>query len=585
MSVHPRIGWWLLPVVVIAAVLSPMLFTDRTFDADWFNHLWLAWNQHDAISRGGLPTYFLHTERLGVFYPQFVFYGGTLYAFAGYLSFPLNSMVWAYVATFAMGFGMAYGGWSWLARQAGIRGWPAHVPGLVHVTSAYVLTNAYARGTWPEFMATSAIPLVLAAGWWLLRAPRWRAAPVVAFVGAVVLLTGAHNITLVWGAVFVVLVAVAGAVALGSGVRGIDLRRAGMVAGLALVAVCVNGWFLLPDLIYSGRTGVAPYSTGEPQFNTLAQVFSPLRSDPAGSTTSGLNVQMPVIALAWALLALLVARLRGGAWWRLAAGLAVLLLGFLVLVTRDDPFLRRHLGDPGPTLWDHLPTKLTYVQFAYRLNTYVALLVCGLVLVGVLAVQRAGRPALRRALHGLLAAVAIFSVVLAVVQIWKVPSFTPSRDDLYAGTPRTLPPGWQDPGNFGDQSAPLVPRPALAIGLTPEQAADGGRSTAPVPTGRETLVTDVLAGPYLVKFSGLEPVGRTGNRQIVVRRSGDPQAPLTLSITHSATAPVVAGRLLTIAALLALLGAAVVSVERGRGPRARALAARRRRRRGARATR
>ena len=585
MSWRPRIGWWLLPVLVIVAVLSPMLFTHRSYNEDWFNHLWLAWNQHDAISSGGLPTYFLHTERLGVFYPQFVFYGGTLYAFAGYLSFPLNSMVWAYVATFALGFAMAYGGWSWLARQAGVRGWTAHVPGLVYVTSAYLLTNAYARGTWPEFVATSSIPLVLASGWWLLRAPRWRAWPVAAFVGSVVLLTGSHNITLVWGATFIVLTIAVAAIALGPALRDVSWRRAAMVLGVGVVAVCVNAWFLLPDLVYSGRTGVLPYATGQPQFNTLKQVFWPLRLDPVGSTTKGLNVQMPVVALAWALVALAAARLRGAGWRRLAIGVAVLLLGFVVLVTRDDPFLRDHLGHPGLWAWDRLPKKLTYVQFAYRLNTYVALLVCGLVFLGVLAVQRTDRAAVRRALQGALAAVCVFSVVLAVIQIWKVPSYISDRNGLYYGSPRTLPPGWQDVGNFADSSARVVPRPAEAIGLTPQQAADGGHSTAPVPTGRRPLVTDVLAGPYLVKFRGLTPVGRTDSHQIVVRRSGDPGEPLTVSITHSDTAPMVAGRVLTIVALLALLGALGLSLPAGREWRARARAVRRRRRRGARASR
>src|SRR3954453_13789292 len=91
------------------------------------------------------------------------------------------------------------GGWGWLGRQAGLGGWVAHAPALIYVTAAYVLTNAYARGTWPELVATSAIPLVIAGGWWLLRAPRWRAGPVAAWVIAVVLFTGSHNLTLAWG--------------------------------------------------------------------------------------------------------------------------------------------------------------------------------------------------------------------------------------------------------------------------------------------------------------------------------------------------------------------------------------------------
>ena len=285
---------------------------------------------------------------------------------------------------------------------------------------------------------------------------------------------------------------------------------------------------------------------------------------------------------------LAVVRLKGRAWWRLTAAVGVLLVGFLVLVTRDDPFLRDHLGAPGTWLWDHVPKKLTYVQYAYRLNTYVALLVCALVLLAVIALQRMEATAWRRALNLGLAAVLTWCVGNALIQVWDVPSKLPDRADLYSGSPRTLPPGWQDAGNFGDQSAPVVPRPAQAVGLTPKQAADDGTSPAPVPAGREALVTDVLGGPYLVKLHGLKPVGRTDTKQMVVRRSGDPKTPLTLSITHASTAPVVIGRLLTILALAALLAWATLSYARrdaGRGPRARARGVRRRRPRGAPASR
>jgi hypothetical protein len=559
-----RGGWSrLVPPVVVLAVLSPLLLTGRSYDPDWFNHLWLVLDQHDAIARGGLPTLFTHTDGLGTFYPQFAFYGGTLYGLAGYLSFPLgDSPTWGYVAFFAIAFAMAYGGWSWLARQAGLRGWPAHVPGLVHVTAAYVLTNAYARGTWPELVATSAIPVVIAGGWWLLRAPRWRAGPVAAWVAGVVLMTGSHNITLVWGAVFVALVALAAAFALGPALRALDPRRVAAVLALGATAVAVNAWFLLPDLAYSSRVGVDAYATGAPQFNTLGQVFSPLRPVPHGSSTPGLSVQMPVLALGWALLAGLLcglpaARRRLGGWARLAVGLAVLLVGFLILVLRDDPTLD-HVGAPGRGAWRHLPHFLTYVQFAYRLETYVTLLVCGLLLLALVAVARSDDAARRRRLHAVLGAIALWSVGLAVWQVWSVPDRGPGRGAAAHLSSLRLPSTWEDPGSFQDRSGRVVPGTEVVTGPTPREAAEG-RSFAVPPAG-EPVATTITGGPYLVDVD-LPVVGRKRAHRLVVLAPGAAQR---VRATRASSAPVVVGRWLTVAGLAGLMALALTGLARRR---------------------
>ena len=95
---------------------------------------------------------------------------------------------------------MAYGGTWWLARQAGVDARRAHLPALVVVTSAYAVSNIYARGAWPEFMATSSIPLAVAAGVALLRARDVRATSWAALLGSLVILAGSHNLTLLWSA-------------------------------------------------------------------------------------------------------------------------------------------------------------------------------------------------------------------------------------------------------------------------------------------------------------------------------------------------------------------------------------------------
>jgi hypothetical protein len=160
-----------------------MFATERSFGPDWSNHLWFLWVQGGQIRSGG-PSLFLHADPLGLFYPQYAFYGGTLYALGGALSALLDGRaVVAYLATWVVVFASAYGGMLWLGLLAGLRGWRAHAGALVVVTSAYFLTNLYARGVWPESMASSALILSVAAGLHLLRAPRIAVAPGAAFVG------------------------------------------------------------------------------------------------------------------------------------------------------------------------------------------------------------------------------------------------------------------------------------------------------------------------------------------------------------------------------------------------------------------
>src|SRR3954462_8813221 len=163
--------------------MAPMLFTGRSFCEEWTNHLWLVWNQTEAIKRGGFPTLWTHTDQLGVFYPQFLFYGGTLFGLTGYVGALLGGHPTpAYLLFFALAFGMAYGGWSWLAWQGGPPGGvpprPRAGPPPPPAPPPPYVPPAYARSDGPEFVPPSSLPLIAASAWWLLRAPRWRAWPV-----------------------------------------------------------------------------------------------------------------------------------------------------------------------------------------------------------------------------------------------------------------------------------------------------------------------------------------------------------------------------------------------------------------------
>ena len=95
----------------------------------------------------------------------------------------------------------AYGGTLWVARQLGLRGLSAHIAPIVVVSGAYYLSLAYGRGSWPELIGTSAIPMLIAAA---LRIVRRGAAPgpVLALGLATIFWSGSHNITFEWGATY-----------------------------------------------------------------------------------------------------------------------------------------------------------------------------------------------------------------------------------------------------------------------------------------------------------------------------------------------------------------------------------------------
>jgi hypothetical protein len=550
-----------------------MLLTSRSFYEDWTNHLWLVWNQSEAIRDGGLPTLWTHTDKLGVYYPQFLFYGGTLFGLAGYLSALLGGHVTlAFLAFFALAFAMALGGWAWLAHQAGLRGWAAQLPGVIHVTASAYVSIAYARSDWPELVAVSTLPLVAASAWWLLRAPAWRPWPVVAFVGAVVLLTGSHNLSLVWGAVFVALLCAVAAAALGRGLGGIPTRRIAALAALAATAIALNAWFLLPDLVWSSRIAQPGDVGGYDFFNTARLIFSPAPLSPdlaavpnpseQATTWPREYVQLPVLALAWGLVATAALLRRPGPWRRLLLGMLALLVLFLLLVLRGDATV----GGPGRWLWTHLPHFLRYTQFALRLHGLLVPLVAGLVLLGLLA-ARAWAPRRRVAATAVLAVICVYATGVAVWQAWVTPDAVyRDRAQVFDGAVTATPESWGDTGNYRDYgSREVAVARDRAVHLAPEAARRGLPGDAgAVPGGAGPIGTNVAASPDMVDVQGLEPVGRLAPREdpdgfnpvglMVARRPlTDPDGPLPWTVTRASSAPLVAGPLITLAAAIALL--------------------------------
>ena len=159
-----------IATLAVLLIASPLLFTSNGFAPDFTNDIWLAAYQQHVIAAHLHPTLFLQTQQLGVFYPLFAFYGGTLFAITGALGVVLGgSTILAFEVVTLAAIAAAYGGLFWLARQLGVKGVLAHAPAIVFVTSAYYVSILYGKGAWAEFMAVSALPLVLAASLRLVR--------------------------------------------------------------------------------------------------------------------------------------------------------------------------------------------------------------------------------------------------------------------------------------------------------------------------------------------------------------------------------------------------------------------------------
>jgi hypothetical protein len=559
-----------IATLAILLIASPVLFTGNGFTPDFVNAIWLIGRQQHVIAAHLHPTLFLQTQQ-GVFYPQFAFFGGTLFALTGALAEALGgSTILAFEVVTLAAIAAAYGGLFWLARQLGVKGVMAHAPAIVFVTSAYYVSILYGRGAWEEFIAVSALPLVLAASLRLVRG-RLSVGPVACLVAASAMFSGSHNITLLWGSTLAVVALAVYWLASGRS-RELAWRRMLAVAGLIALGVGLNGWFLLPDLRYAHDTIVSAERVAwsvSAFFNTFGVIFDPLRMVPSESGTPALYVQAPVLALVWGLLAAPLAwRNRG-----LRAGVAtalIVLAGVLVLIMSS-------------AAWSLLPTLFQYTQFAYRLQTYVALAIAGLVLVGALALTRraqSGRTTRSdRALALGLGLVVVFGLALSAWQLW-VPNtqgfrksqteeyfwkFSSNRADILRAPPRRLPQSWYAQGQFADRTLPVLATTAQFT-FDPTQVKDNrfvGSILAPA--GLQPFATNIAAGPYLVHVGGgVRVVGRTEEGNLVLKRTMDGSQPVPVELRPQLGAPVVLGRITTAVSAALLLALAVGAAIRRR---------------------
>lgn len=518
-SIRRRRVWvvdLLTAAAVAVALCLPMVIGAPAFFNDWQNHLFLVAKQAAFVERHLGPTFFLSTVDGGWFYPFYAFYGGTLYYLAGLLGVAVGSVWAAYVGSYVLAVAAAFAGWTWLARQAGLPPLAhslsplAYLPGIVYVGGAYYLTNAYGRGAWPELVATSALPLALAAAWSLLGGAAVRMPSLLALIASVVVLTGSHIITLVYGASFLVSVLAVGLLTCRP--RAARPGRIAFVAAVAGLAAGVNAWFLIPTLAYRDTIAARPERLDAREFDRLDVIFSLTPANPLADSTSQLYVQAPIVPLLAAILACVVGAgvVRGG---RLLAVALAVLGGFgavLYLIV-------------GVAVWDVLPREARVIQFPYRLNIYLLACVAGLIVVAGRYAERvrAVRPRLGQTLLGLLGLSGLVQLGFAQHQIWTAETYGPA--DAVLRDLSRLPSTWYD-RSYYNATEPSLEREASGRANASRTELDALAVEVVVPANRadRRVRTNVVLSP-LVELSPPRVVGRAWGHAVVdVRGSREP---------------------------------------------------------------
>jgi hypothetical protein len=538
----------LAAVVLIGFLAWPMLFTSSGFAQDWSHHVWYIWRQSVAIGRNHEPSLFL--DHAGsVFYPFYAFYGGTIYALAGTFSILLgHAPTAAYVTSYVLGFAAAYTGWYQLARTAGLGRWQAQVPAVLFISSAYYLTLIYARGDWPEFVAVSALPLLVAAALRVMLAEQTPIAWGVLLAFVAVVFFGSHNITMLWGVTALAIGAVAIAALVPQARRVVTRRGVLRVLAIVVPAALVNSWYLFSALAYGQRSAIATHYEyaqslrGASILVGTSQLFTFSRVTVVGGTPDFV-LALPVVAVAWVILSVAISLVvRGSATWRrvlwVFAAIGVL---FAVLMT--------HVG-----LILDLPRPYTLLQFSYRLETYVLVAVSGSA-VAILLLARSW-PGRWRLWPWTALIVLIVSAVGAVQQVDSYPRgaglpgvVVPDRYTLFEPPQPPFSGGLSD---YNDASLPLVEPSGTPRSIAFPTTIHNEKVSLTVAAPPHALVhTNLTGAPYLVAVSGAKVVGRDQSGYMVLEVG--PGASHVVTLQRSSRLPVTLGRILSRVALVFLL--------------------------------
>jgi hypothetical protein len=533
----------------VLAVVGHTLVTDAAqLTGDFRTDAMYIAQQAHGLQQNHAPSLFL-TYDPAAFYPIFAFYGGTFLTFTALIALLVGSAMTAEVIVILAGLAAAYGGWYWLARLAGVRPWPAHAPAIVYVTAPYLVTNVYVRHDLPEQVATSFIPLMVASAISVAKARSWPAWPTVAFAVCVVVFGGTHNLTLLWGTTLLVVAGLLVAT-LVPAARGL-VTRAGLLrlAIVAVPAMLLNAWYLVPDLVYGSQTVIAhrlpewkaALHESHPE-QGLGRLLTPHQYDDA----TGGGFALPALALAWTAVAAVVAGgRRRGTWGRLLA-LAWIVTGVLAVAISH------------PTSLLALPDPWLLIQGSGRLCSYATF---GVACAVIAALRMTGH--VRGWFTFLLPACLLVGGVLAVAQIQHMPRLDGPATPIEETVSVSL-------GDYGDgHSRPLdeaiadAPYVGFARGDVRGNVAD-----VTMPHGVGSIVrTNLLVPADLLRIRGAHVIGRWPAAGVlpgspprwylaiqIDDRAVDGQAHVVVSATRAW--PLAAGKLLSLLGVLGLVAGA-----------------------------
>jgi hypothetical protein len=559
------VGGLALAAVVIFICTWPMIdgraaeLRDGGFIGfDWFAHLWYIWHQEESLRAHLLPSYFAHNAS-GVFDPHFAFYGGTLYTLTGAVSVLIGHEA-AYVTAWIWAFMMAYGGLYWLARQAGVKAWPAHIPSIVFVSSPWYLSSIYVWGSWGQNTAFSALLLTLAAGFSILRADRLKPFPALALAIGVLFYTGSHSLTLAWATTAMTVLGVV-CFALVPGFRRLFNRRGVLrIAAVAIPAGLINGWFMLPAIAYQGQTWIGNnYAMAKSFLLTSMYYVEPehiltltrARADPL---QPHLALQLPLLATAWLVVGLVFTRPHWRSQWlRTAVLMLIAGVGMWQLMTHSSWILG-------------LPHPYDQIQAPYRLEAYINIAVAGGLIATLALLARSGRRVRRWTW--------IMVPILALILVQaRAQLLEPLTSNIIGPQWNTAAPYLTGDAKLGmadyvNTDVPeYQPNRAFEYALfDPEKAEQDNRAVATVDAQPgEFIASNLKVSNPLIKVEGAKIVARdqAGNAFLEVAGDAKPGA-AKITVTEAHPFPVVAGRLVTLVGLLGLVSVGVVLFRRRR---------------------
>jgi hypothetical protein len=541
----------LFAALVIFLLITPMLWNHNFIGYDWYAHLWYIWHMEGSLRANGFPSLFTHNI-VGVFDPHYAFYGGTLYVLAGLLSLVVGHVA-AFVITWIGAFAMAYGGFYWLGRMAGLSRPAAHAPGILFVASPWWLSSIYAWGSWGQAVAISSLVLLLASAISILRTDRLTLGPAAALAVSTTLYTGSHNLTMAWASTLA-LILIAVVLAIVPAARALVTRRGvRRLAAVMVPAFLVNAWFFLPDVIYQGETFIARNTFAAESYLRTSMFYvdseNLLRLSARSPTPEfpHLAFQLPLLVVGWIVIALIAFRARWRSPW---LWIAVTFLATMVAVWQLMTHVEWILGLPMP--YDRL-------QAPYRLEAYITLGLGG-ALIAALALGARATGRRRYWTFALLPIVALTFVQGKSLVSEPLPA-NPLGPPWSQPQPYNTTNQWMGASDYVDGRLPVVETDqsfAVAV-FQPSDAEKGDRASATVAAvPGQYVISNLKGATWLIHVKGARIVAldRGANAVLQVDRSAK-SGTARITVEGSNPWPVVLGRILSGLGLLALTAGAV----------------------------